>query len=538
MVKTSVSELPKRTTRSCSLTESARKQHEVQETVEPLFPSVFSNFLFREESISLDVLLQHFPGRRSQVLEILQLIGPLNSPMIPLFVYGGPSTGKSSVVTQVFRHLNRPFVYASCCSCYSPSILFQYVLNQLFLLTKNLRNDFSSSWSCERASDFIILLKDALTQFVSVVGECSDKSDLKQSTALGDGKMIYLVFDNVEMIRHWDGSSDLISILFKLQDLLRMVEVGLIYISRAGPNCYYANIGSTEPLPIFFPDYTEDDLYEILMRNQVNPKLYSSFLRVVLKPFYRVTRRLDELSIAFQPLFEKYREQVSDPKLLPDETMNRRLFDNIQPHIAPSIDEIMKVSSLQLQQDNTGKFSNEKRSAKKFHGNAAYDGLDFHMSLSTKYLFLSAFLASRNPPTLDSAMFDSTGGSSNQKRKRKSSEASRQEKDHNLQAMLLKGPGSFSLERLLAIFQCITYVADCYPERETLDNQMYEDERSGATSDVLLQLSSLCEANFISKSASCSLEGFTRYRCTVDEIIALKVARSISFPLSKYLYRG
>lgn len=281
MVKTSVPELPKRTTRSGCLAESTRKQHEVHETVEPFFPSVSGNFLFREESISLDDLLQHFPGRRSQVLEILQLIGPLNSPMLPLFIYGGPSTGKSSVVTQVFRHLNRPFVYTSCRSCYSPSILFQYVLNQLFLLTQNLRNDFSSSRGCERASDFIILLKNALTQLVSAVGECSDKSDLKQSTVLGNGKMIYLVFDNVEMIRHWDGSSDLISILFKLQDLLGMVEVGLIYISGSGPDYYYANMGSTEPLPVFFPDYTEDDHYEILMRNQVNPKLYSSFLRCV-----------------------------------------------------------------------------------------------------------------------------------------------------------------------------------------------------------------------------------------------------------------
>lgn len=81
------------------------------------------------------------------------------------------------------------------------------------------------------------------------------------------------------------------------------------------------------------------------------------------------------------------------------------------------MDEIMKVSAFQPQEDNTGKFSNDKRSAKKFH--VTGDGLDFHMSLSTKYLFLSAFLASRNPPTLDSAMFDSTGGSGNQKRKRK-----------------------------------------------------------------------------------------------------------------------
>ncbi|KAK4411409.1 Origin of replication complex subunit [Sesamum angolense] len=56
-------------------------------------------------------------------------------------------------------------------------------------------------------------------------------------------------------------------------------------------------------------------------------------------------------------------------------------------------------------------------------------------------------------------------------------------------------------------------------------------------SDILLQVSSLCSANFITKGGSCPLEGSTRYRSTISEDMALKIARSLKFPLSKYLYR-
>ncbi|KAF2606348.1 hypothetical protein F2Q68_00044998 [Brassica cretica] len=52
-----------------------------------------------------------------------------------------------------------------------------------------------------------------------------------------------------------------------------------------------------------------------------------------------------------------------------------------------------------------------------------------------------------------------------------------------------------------------------------------------------LQVSSLCDANFMIKSGSCPLEGSIRYRSMVSEDLSLKVARSLSFPLSKYLYR-
>lgn len=124
----------------------------------------------------------------------------------------------------------------------------------------------------------------------------------------------------------------------------------------------------------------------------------------------------------------------------------------------------------------------------------------------------------------------------------------------------VKGPGTFVLERLLAIFQCITTVG----EEEEEDEGLKDGGSTGLMSDVLLQLSSLCNSNFIVKGSSCPLDGSTRYRTTISEEFALKVtkwsiyfgvnisfiilssiyyicesqvARSLKFPLSKYLYR-
>lgn len=101
------------------------------------------------------------------------------------------------------------------------------------------------------------------------------------------------------------------------------------------------------------------------------------------------------------------------------------------------------------------------------------------------------------------------------------------QKDVLAEEMLLKGPGSFPLERLLAIFQCITSVGEGTLEEEQLEDGMVtESGNVGLMSDVLLQLSTLCNANFICKSGSCPLEGSTRYRSTVDEDMALKVSNS------------
>lgn len=140
---------------------------------------------------------------------------------------------------------------------------------------------------------------------------------------------------------------------------------------------------------------------------------------VVLKPFCRVTRRLDELSTALSPLYEKYCEPLDDLTVVPNEETKRRLFSCIQPHIAPALNEIFRVKSQPSLEDGGKDNLKRKTSSKKFGTSDSIDDLDFHMSTSAKYLLVSAFLASRNPATLDASFFDSTGGSANQKKKRK-----------------------------------------------------------------------------------------------------------------------
>ncbi|KAF8412236.1 hypothetical protein HHK36_000196 [Tetracentron sinense] len=516
--------IPKRTTRSSSSITPSKNAAKPPKTSDPYPPSTLNDLIFGQP-ISLDSLLSNFPGRRIQILELLRLLGPPNSPLLPLFIYGGSSTGKTSIVLQIFRHLNRPFVYSSCRTCYNPRILFESTLNQLLLHRRKVVNGYSSAKRCERPADFVNYLREALNDVLTNLKGHLRKSSSEKLEERGNGRMIYLIFDNVELVREWDKSSGITHLLFELYDILKMPEVGLIFISSTSPDTYYSSAGVVEPIPVLFPDYTEDVLCQIFMRNQANPKLYSSFLDVILRPFCRITRRVDELSTAFSPLFKKYCEPLSDLGVVPSEDMKRRLFCHLQPHIAASLNEIFKFESQpSLEAEaNKEKFT-RKCNMRKVEGGEAFDEMDFHISTSAKYLLISAFLASRNPATLDASLFDSTGGSDNRKRRRKSSGKSIEQKESAEQELLMKGPGSFPLERLLAIFQCITSVAE-----GSLEEDQQEDGGLGAEggdiglmSDVLLQLSTLCNANFISKGGSCPLEGSTRYRSTVGEEMALK----------------
>uniref|UniRef100_A0A7N0TH44 Origin recognition complex subunit 5 n=1 Tax=Kalanchoe fedtschenkoi TaxID=63787 RepID=A0A7N0TH44_KALFE len=525
---------PRRTTRL-----SASSTNHPEATVVYNSHLTLDDLVFGDETISSDELLATLAGRRQQTLDLLCHIGPLNSPLLPLFVYGGAATGKTSTVLQVFKHLNRPFVYSSCRTCYNPKILFESVLNQLMLHTRSSTNGYSSFKRCEKPSDFVNFLKEVLVSVVKNLKENLSKKGSKTSGEHAKGSMVYLIFDNLELVREWDKSSTMLSFLFRLYRILNMTEVGVIFVSNASPDVYYSNAGSMDLFPLHFPDYSEDELRTIFMKSQGNSKLYSSFLSIVLKPYSRVTRRVDELSTAFLPLFQKYCEPLKDSGTALNEELKRKLFTHLQPHISSSLNEVFHAPT-----HSAGNFLMDKEklrrknSSKRLGATERVDEMDFHMSASAKYLLISAFLASRNPATLDASLFDSTGGTDSRKKRRKMSEKTKEMKENAEQELLLKGPGTFPLERLLAIFQCITSMSEDSLNEDQDENIRFE---AGADSrlmaDVLLQLSSLCNANFISKGGSCPLESSTRYRSLVSEDMTLKVARSLNFPLSKYLYR-
>ncbi|KAF2282603.1 hypothetical protein GH714_043232 [Hevea brasiliensis] len=503
MGKEEIQQITRRTTRSFS-SSSATGNEAVKTKISESYIPTLKDLVFGGNHLSYDDLLSSFPTRGVQISQIVHLLGPLNSPMLPIFIYGGASTGKTSIILQIFRHLNRPLVYASYRTCYSPCLFFESILNQLLLHKKNAVNGYSSSKRCEKPSDFVNLLRESL---LSVIGDLKVNSGKLSSNKLPgqpNGSMVYLILDNLELVRNWDKSSTILPFMFSLYDILKMPEVGLIYISNTSPDTYYSNVGYVEPIPVYFPEYTEEDLRQIFLRNQENRKLYLSFL-------------------------EKYCEPLNDLEHVSYEEMKRRLFSHFQPHIALSLNEIFQVPSWPPLEVESNKEKKRKSSIRKSGGCEDFAELDFHMSTSAKYLLISAFLASRNPATLDASLFDSTAGSDSHKRKRKASVKSLEQKEAAEQELLMKGPGTFPLERLLAIFQCISSVVEGPLDEENENDVLrFESGDSGFMSDVLMQLSSLCNANFIIKGGSCPLEGSTRYRSMITEDMALKVVFLVS----------
>ncbi|PIN18593.1 hypothetical protein CDL12_08747 [Handroanthus impetiginosus] len=215
----------RRTTRSSSCsTPNSKAPPGSSMAANQLQPPSINDLVFKDEPISLDELINSFPGRRTQILDLINLLGPLNSPMIPLFVYGGASTGKTSIILQIFRHLNRPFIYCSCITCYNPRILFESILNQLLLHRKNESNGYLSAKRCEKPSDFVILLREALGGLIDGLKGNMGKTSSKKSPTRVNGRMVYFIFDNVELIREWDKSLSILPLLFNLNDILKMPE--------------------------------------------------------------------------------------------------------------------------------------------------------------------------------------------------------------------------------------------------------------------------------------------------------------------------
>lgn len=495
--------------------------------------------------ITPDTLYAHladlFLARSGEIKQLLGLLGEPCDPLFPLFVYGGASTGKTSILLEIFRQIKRPFAYTSCRSSHTPRILFESILNQLFGHVRGSANNFGSAKKCDKLSDFIGFLADACFSAISAkegsMGKALPSLHKKiygeeMNSGISSHPVVYLIFDNVELLLDWPGGFRLISALLRLSEFSGLENLGLIFVSSLGPDAFFSGTGMLEPMPVYMRDYTDDDLHQILLKRKPKGELYSGFLSAVLKPFSRVTRRVTELGEALEPLFQKYIEPIRRGIVKPDEQGKRKLFSLIQPHVTLALHQTCGFS-VSAHSQSSGLLSNGQWKSSTDHME-----LDFQLSLCSKYLLVSAFICSRNPATLDATLFDSSGGGS-KKRRRKSSQTSIEKKEFERQEKLLKGPGTFPLERLLAIFCCISadFVEDA-DETEIITLTSSEAKHGvEMSSDVLMQVSTLVNANLLYKGSSDPLEGAPRYRCNVNEELVQMVARSINFPLSRYLYR-
>jgi hypothetical protein len=112
--------------------------------------------------------------------------------------------------------------------------------------------------------------------------------------------MVYLVIDNVELMRDWSGGMMLLAALFKLSELTRLPYLGLLFISRVGPDGIQACVTSREPLPLYFRDYNDSELAQILLLQQPNAELYASFLRYFRAPSSMMSCQAEDFILSSQ----------------------------------------------------------------------------------------------------------------------------------------------------------------------------------------------------------------------------------------------
>ena len=165
--------------------------------------------------------------------------------------------------------LRRRFYWKTeCCFLiWNPRVLFESVLNQLMLHSKCSSSGSSSAKRCNTLSTYF---DKPLVMWWKLFDSPSGRKPLR--------KMVYLIVDHVDLIKEWDKGAMILQFLFSLSSVLKMPQLGIILISGLPPDVYYSNMGYTDPLPVYFPEYSEEELRQIFLKNQVNKKLYSAFL--------------------------------------------------------------------------------------------------------------------------------------------------------------------------------------------------------------------------------------------------------------------
>jgi len=385
------------------------------------------------ESI-LHYMTQIFPGRRNEISELLNLLGRPDDPVPPLFVYGPAATGKTSIVREAVRVLNRPHAYVTCRSSHSPRLLFESILNQLQGHVRSLANNYSSVRRCEKVLDFTKQLPGACEQALSrKTKQSKRKHSSTKSVADATCKIppemsnetVYLIFDNVELTRSWSGGTLLLAALFRLSELTRLPNLGLIFISSVGLYNFQAATMAREPLQLYFRDYNDNELYQILLLQRPNVELYASFLSVVLKTFSRACRRVTDLSRSLEPLYQKYCEPVlRGAATTPDDQGKRQRYALLQPHIRPSLSQTLIIHE---SSPGPGKGMDDRENRRRMKSTpkralpAGRDSseIDFELPLCSKYLLLAAYIASRNAATLDASLFDTGDGARASSRKKR-----------------------------------------------------------------------------------------------------------------------
>lgn len=467
-------------------------------------------------------LEERFPGREKQLEQLGNVtIGSNDTDYSPqsIFVYGPPSTGKTTVIQEVFKKNGG---YVNCVECFTPRLLFEHAFDELVRHQPTYKNGFKTSQKI-----------DTIQQFVKCIRQTFEK----------DKETKYLILDRAERLRDMPGT--VLPVLLRLSELTS-ANICVIFISNIVFEKFRVKGGGVEPFLIRFPEYTREDTIKILQLDfrpshvtvgeeedkdendseknmleevYLDADFYAEFLDLIYNIFCHNCKDINELRYTASLLFPLYIKPIREGLVQVHE--KSKLFTYARPYFNAATDKLYlrEVSSAEWSKETKDLTTLEDKDVGLFLSSTSKVGrAELELPYYTKFLLISAYLASYNPPRFDVRYFAKASEERKKKKGGGTRKGSRVDKLGGKMRQQLLGPKIFPVERMLAIFYSI------------LDGQLKD------TVDIQLQITSLTTLRLLVRSTSIDRLDGAKYKCNVNFDFIKSVSATVRFEIDKYLY--
>ena len=449
----------------------------------------------------------------------------LNTPCVcpePLFVCGPASTGKTSSIKEAIASLPAQqvaAVYVDCVEFCTARAIYGAIVSKL-------GDALRASKAKKRSLDQFFTSRAVVTnqsQFATHMGELL--KDFRNTK-------VWIVLDNVDRVCSRTGAStgndaQVLSVLDHLGEALS-VDVGLVMVSQVpwtsgmfAASTSRVGKGTRDPTVVQFDAYSAADLERICLtsdgfkcRGKTHYKShFAQFVKSMVPLLSRATNNLMDVQNALRKIWKQYIAPVKAGGSMPTNWQHTVLFNKVKSMVTDIVRDLdVKGRSIEDEAGGGGASGPGERAEQ-----------TVSMGLFAKYIVVASYLASRNKPTTDKAIFDP--GYTRGKRVRKNSQALDRQAEQALE-MRLRGSHPFPLERMLHIFYYI-----CAPP---MDESVERWSRKMQEVDVLMQVSTLCSMGLLTNLSLDTLTSPT-YKCNVSDEMAYAVAAELNLTLNNFL---
>ena len=546
-------------------------------------------------------LTSRWPGRREQVGQLLGLLGAPHDHALPIFVHGPPVTGKSSIVRDVFTALGRPFAYVSLVDAHGPRLLLDAIVEELRPWLRDSEKPARCDRLADLVSTLRRGIRPDSPAIYLVIDEATRLLDWKGEQQLLPAlmKLSELTGRNVGTVLvatpGWDAFRSAAGVRTPMPvffDAYNDAQLRAILTRELPPNAdpaLYRNF-ITSILPMYTA--TCKSLHELRA-------LLAPLWRRYVKPWEDAKDAIDEARARRREEKENARvtngtergdgdvgdRDVGDEKSAQDgedgEAERAWEAENL-PRLPQSAELFFALTTARggssAGNDGAGsrggsdhqhqQVAHQQPAKAPYRGRYLHSGLavpmspaalalargawpvpedvgvlsgpglDFDIPRLTKFMLVSAYLATCNSEAVDRRLFGhmvegrragtSAVGTAGGKRRRGALSADRQQEAAASAA--LEGPRAFSLERLLAYFRMVT-------------KQSYDEAGAGSedlarellSADVFMQISSAVALGLLSRVGGADPLESARYRCDIGDDLAQKIAANLRVNLNNYL---